>query len=372
MLGSVSAILPSQRAKTVRDATERSRTGSPAPAPPEDEVLFQPGKLDPDFLAELLGEAPVSDPRVHIRPAVGEDVCAIRMDGRYLVAKTDPITFATDRIGWYVVQVNANDLATAGARPKWFLVTALLPEEGTDEDLVREIWGDLRRALEGLDCSLCGGHTEITVGLDRPILVGQMLGEVAADRLVDKQQARPGDRILLTKGVPVEGTSVIAREKGEMLEEAFSESEVESARNYLEDPGISVVAEAMAACEAGGVHAMHDPTEGGVSTGLWELGEATGLGLRVEAERIPLLEPGTAFCRHLGLDPLGVISSGTLLLCVDPEKAREVTEAVEGQGVLCVDVGEMRGEGQPAVLVREGEEGPMPVYHRDEIARLWN
>jgi hydrogenase maturation factor len=302
---------------------------------------------------------------------VGEDVCAIDMGERYLVAKTDPITFATDRIGWYVVQVNANDLATAGARPKWFLVTALLPEKDTDEGLVKEIWDDLRRALTGLDCSLCGGHTEVTVGLDRPILVGQMLGEVVPERLVDKAAARAGDRVLLTKGVPVEGTSVMAREKSDRLEEAFSESDVETARNFLEDPGISVVAEAMAACDAGGVHAMHDPTEGGVATGLWELGEATGLGMRVEADRIPLLEPGTSFCRHLGLDPLGVISSGTLLLCVDPDSVQGVKEAVEQRGVHCVEIGQMQEAGEPVVLVRDGREDPMPVYNRDEIARLW-
>ena len=334
-------------------------------------MTFAPGKLDPEFLAELLADAPVDDERVIIRPAVGEDVCAIDMQDRYLVAKTDPITFASDRIGWYVVQVNANDLATAGARPKWFLVTALLPENETDERLIRDIWDDLRCALKGLDCSLCGGHTEVTVGLERPILIGQMLGELPPDRLVDKAQARPGDRVLLTKGIPVEGTVVMAGEKGEMLEEEFTEAELEQARDYLEQPGISVVKEAMAACDAGGVHAMHDPTEGGVATGLWELSEATGLGLRAEAERIPQLEPGASFCRYLGLDPLGVISSGTLLLCVDADASGQVIEAVENIGIRCVDIGEMLAEGEPATLVREGREEPMPVFHKDEITRLW-
>ncbi|MCK4375686.1 MAG: hydrogenase expression/formation protein, partial [Candidatus Brocadiae bacterium] len=161
-------------------------------------MRFKAGKLNPELLAELLASNVIEDQRVVLRPAVGRDVCAIRMDGSYLVAKTDPITFATERIGWYVVHVNANDIATVGARPKWFLLTALLPETGTDEALVRRIWQEVQSALRGIGCELCGGHTEVTVGLDRPILVGQMLGEVDADRLVDKKSVRPGDRILLT------------------------------------------------------------------------------------------------------------------------------------------------------------------------------
>ncbi len=334
-------------------------------------MKLRSGKLDPELLADLLASNEIRDERVVIGPAVGRDVCAIRMGDRYLVVKTDPITFATDRIGWYVVQINANDLATVGARPRWFLVTVLLPEGRADEALVRRIWSDLQSALASIDCELCGGHTEITIGLDRPILVGQMLGEVELGGLVDKTSARPGDRILLTKGVPVEGTAIMARERGEELAGRFSQETIRRARDYLDDPGISVVAEAMAACEAGGVHAMHDPTEGGVATGLWELAQATGLGLRAEEERIPILEPGGALCRHFGMDPLGTISSGSLLLCVAPEKAGTVRRAIEECGVACVEVGEMLPAGEGVTLLRGGREVAMPTFPQDEITKLW-
>lgn len=333
---------------------------------------FRPGKLAPDFLASLLAENEIKDERVVIRPGVGRDVCAIRRGDGYLVAKTDPITFATSRIGWYVVHVNANDVATVGARPAWFLVTVLLPEKGTDEELVREIWDDLRLALNGIDCELCGGHTEVTVGLDRPILVGQMLAEVEADRLVDKERTRAGDRILLTKGAPVEGTAIMALEKGVLLADSFSPAVVEQARGFLENPGIGVLKEAMAACDAGDVHAMHDPTEGGVATGLWELAKAANLGMLVEAERIPLIEPGASFCRKLGLDPLGVISSGTLLICLRPDDAGPVTEAVRSCGVECCDIGEMRPRDDGILLERNGERAPMPTFPQDEISRLFD
>ena len=334
-------------------------------------MTLDPGKLNPSLLKELLGENDIRDERVEIRPGVGRDVCAIRQDGRYLVAKTDPITFATDRIGWYTVHVNANDLATAGAEPKWFLVTVLLPESDTDETLVKDIWQDLRKALRDIDCELCGGHTEVTVGLDRPILVGNMLGEVPEDRLVNKDDARTGDRILMTKGVPVEGTAVMALEKPELLTNEFSAADVEKGEDFLETPGISVLREALAACEAGTVHAMHDPTEGGVATGLWELGKATSLGMRVQRDQIRLLEPGASFCRALGLDPLGTISSGTLLLCVPPRDSARVQEAVSAEGIDCMDIGEMTDASDGIKLVQDGEEVDMPTYHQDEISRLF-
>ncbi|MFP4028645.1 MAG: AIR synthase family protein [Candidatus Brocadiia bacterium] len=335
-------------------------------------MKYHPGKLEFDLLSKLLESNRIDDERVEIQPAVGEDVCAIRMGDRYLVAKTDPITFATDRIGWYVVQVNANDLATAGVRPRWFLVTALLPENNTDEELVRSIWDDLQSALDSIDCELCGGHTEVTVGLDRPILVGHMLGDIEREGLIDKSNTCPGDRILVTKGVPVEGTAIVALEKPELLRDLFSEEEVREAKNYLEDPGIGVLEEAMIACDIGGVHAMHDPTEGGIATGLWELGQATELGMRVEQARIPLLEPGLSFCRQLGLDPLGVISSGAMLIVADPDRADSIRQALQAKGIECADIGEMLTAEEGAILVRDGEEIEMPTFPQDEITKLWS
>ncbi|KPK63114.1 MAG: hypothetical protein AMK73_05375 [Planctomycetes bacterium SM23_32] len=334
-------------------------------------MRFPPGKLEPELLAQLLAENVIEDERVVIRPAVGRDVCAIRMGETCLVAKTDPVTFATGRIGWYVVHVNANDIACVGARPKWFLLTALLPEGHTDEALVRGIWGDVRSALDAIGCALCGGHTEITVGLDRPILVGQMLGEVAADRLVDKAAMRPGDRVLLTKGVPVEATAIMALERGRELAANFPEETVRRAEAFLDDPGISVLPEALAACAAGEVHAMHDPTEGGVATGLWELAEAAGCGLHVDADRIPVLEPGGAFCRHFALDPLGTISSGTLLICAPPKDAEQIATAIQATGTQCADIGEVRPREEGTTMRRGGKSGPIPVFPQDEITKLF-
>ena len=176
------------------------------------------GKLPLDLLGSLLGEVEIADPRVVLGPKPGEDAAMIDFGDRYLVAKTDPITFATDLIGWYMVNVNANDLAVMGATPKWLLATLLLPE-GIHESRVAEMFHQLSDACAELNIALIGGHTEVTYNLDRPIAVGAMLGEVDRDKAILSSGVQPGDLLILTKGVAVEGTSILAREAEDQLAE---------------------------------------------------------------------------------------------------------------------------------------------------------
>ncbi|MDY7041071.1 MAG: AIR synthase related protein, partial [Chloroflexota bacterium] len=164
------------------------------------------GKLPAEDLADLLDRYAHVDERVVVGPGIGVDATAIEFGDQLLVAKTDPITFATDEIGWYAVNVNANDVACLGATPRWFLATLLLPAGLTDRSLAERIFAQLSAACRHLGVSLCGGHTEITHGLERPIVVGQMLGEVTRDDLVLPGGAQAGDVVLLTKGIAVEAT----------------------------------------------------------------------------------------------------------------------------------------------------------------------
>jgi len=235
------------------------------------------GKLPAKLLEDLLARYTRPDASVLVGPGIGEDAAIIDMGERCLVAKTDPITFASDAIGWYAVHVNANDVACCGARPRWFLATLLLPEHDTTAQLVESIFEQMADACHELDVTLCGGHTEITHGLDRPIVIGQMLGEVARDAYVSGAGARAGDVVILTKGIAVEGTALIARDKPAALAGLMSDAELARCAGFLRDPGISVVEDARLALQAGEVHALHDPTEGGVATGLWELAEAAAL-----------------------------------------------------------------------------------------------
>jgi len=330
------------------------------------------GKLRAETLQAFFNKLVPHDERVVVGPRIGEDAAVIDMGDRYLVATTDPITFATDEIGWYALQVNANDVAVRGARPRWFLATLLLPEGRTSEARVEELFAQLGRACEELEVSLVGGHTEVTYGLDRPIVVGTMLGEVAKDRLVTTGGARVEDVVLLTKGVPVEGAAIIAREKeAELLSRGVPPEVVAQARGFLRRPGISVVPEALLASELAPVHAMHDPTEGGVATALWELATASGVGLRVERERIPILPEGERLCREFGLDPLGTIASGVLLVTLSPADAALVLHACAREGIDCAFIGQVVSREDGVTLVEGGQARPMPVFPQDEITKLF-
>ncbi len=307
---------------------------------------------------------------VVLGPRYGEDAAVIETSGKYLVAKTDPITFTADRMGWYAVNINANDLATMGARPRWFLATFLFPEGRTTEALVEKIFGETLRACRKLGITLSGGHTEITVGLERPIVVGQMLGEVEPDKLVRKENQRPGDLVILTKGVAIEGTTILAREKAECLKGRIAPKHLRQARQLLSKPGISVLRDAQIALDHGEVHAMHDPTEGGVLTGLVEMARAGGVGLRVWKEKIPVLAETRRLARVLKFDPLGLLASGALLIAAEHSSAPRIVSALRRRRISARIIGEIRSVKDGIKMVENGRARAIKVPERDEIARL--
>ena len=335
--------------------------------------IFPPGKLPLDVLSRLLrGFGDVQDERVLVGPRVGEDAAVIDFGETCLVAKTDPITFVTDEIGLYTIHVNANDIATMGAVPRWFLATLLLPEGSADAALVEGIFESIHRAAREIGVSICGGHTEITVGLDRPIVIGQMLGEVRREDLVQPSALRAGDAILMTKGLGVEATAMLAREKAsELLGLGIGREVVDRARNYLRDPGISILKEARIACRTARVHAMHDPTEGGVATALRELALAAGVGLALDAEAIRASDETRQLCAAFGLDLLGVISSGALLIGVACEDAERVRGAIRDAGIACETIGRAEDRSFGLRLRRGGNWTDLPEFDRDEIARIF-
>jgi hydrogenase maturation factor len=329
------------------------------------------GKLRAELLQRLFGKYVPGDERVVVGPRVGEDAAVIDMGDRYLVATADPITFATDEVGWYALHVNANDLAVRGARPLWFLATVLLPAGKTSEARVETLFEELGAACAALGVALVGGHTEVTAGLPRAIVSGCMLGEVAKDRLVTTGGARVGDVLLLTKGVPLEGAAILARECGDDARRHGVPAElIERARGLLRHPGISVVPEARLACENASVHAMHDPTEGGVATACWELAQAADVGLYVDRERIPVLAEGRVLCEAFRLDPLGAIASGSLLLAVDAGEADAVVAACRGAGIDCAAIGRVTPASEGVTLASGGVARPMPCFVQDEITRV--
>jgi hydrogenase maturation factor len=327
------------------------------------------GKLPAADLRAMLARIAPLDPRLLVGPQPGEDAAVIDLGGRRLIVAADPITFATDRIGWYAVHVNANDIAVMGGRPCWFLAVLLMPE-GSSRAAVRAVMDDIHDTCRGLGVAVAGGHTEITAGLPRPIVVGEMIGEVDADLLVTKAGLRPGDAIVLTHGAAIEGTALLARELGDTLLARIGRERLDSARRLLVDPGISVVAAARVAASACRVHAMHDPTEGGILAGLHEMASAAGLGLRAWSDRVPILDETRDVCAALGADPLGLIASGSLLVAVADADVPALTRAFDAARIPSAIVAQALPAADGISLVRDGRSAPFAPPDRDEVARL--
>ena len=328
------------------------------------------GKFPADLLERLLAKVEIKDDRVLLGPKIGEDAALLDYGDRVLVAKTDPITFATNLIGWYAVQVNANDVACAGATPRWFLATLLIPEGFTEED-AEGIFDQLLEACAGLGVTLVGGHSEVTKGLMQPIVVGCMLGEVGKGKTVHTGGAKDGDSIVVTKGIALEGTSILARDATEALADAgVNGAIISGAKNLLFSPGISVVKDALTACSAVSVNSLHDPTEGGLATGLWEVAKAAGVGLAVEEGSIPVLPECAEICLALGLNPLGLLASGALLITLPPEDVPRLISALEREGIEAYEIGHITGPEEGVHIIRGHELEPLPRFERDELARF--
>ena len=330
------------------------------------------GKFPPSLLEKLLKKTGITDPRVLLGPGLGEDAAVLDLSDTLLVAKTDPITFATDRIGWYAVQVNANDIACTGGTPRWFLATLLVPEAFT-EDQAEELYTQVLDACTAIEVTLIGGHSEVTYGIDRPIVSGTMLGEVARDGLVKTGGAQDGDSIVVTKGIAIEGTALLARERADDLRKAgVSDDTITLSAQLLNSLGISVLIDAQVACTNAQIHSMHDVTEGGLITGLREVAAASGLGLAIEEGSVPLLGPTEEVCNALDLDPMGLLASGALLITLPSSEVPSLLVALEQKGIDGWEIGMMMAPEEGLVYMSRKGEVELPQFSRDELARYFS
>ncbi|MCC6453339.1 MAG: AIR synthase [Caldilineaceae bacterium] len=348
------------------------------------------GKLPATLLADLLADLPTCHPQLLLGPAVGEDAAVIDFapeSDRLLVAKSDPITFATDEIGYYAVNVCANDLAVTGATPRFYLPTLLLPVGSTDVAMVRSIFAQIGAACAKLNIVVAGGHSEVTAAVNQPVIAGTLLGEVARDAFLSSRGCRAGDVVLLAGQIPIEGASIIAREKrADLLARGWTTAEVDKAAAYLHDPGISILLPAQAAVKTGAITAMHDPTEGGIATGLYELAVAGGVGMEINLDAIPVSPLAAKLCATYGLDPLGTIASGALLATCAPDQAERVLQAWAQVGWPGTVIGHLThntkqstpqmtnpvtGRSQTLIALASGKRVPFPTFAADEIIKLW-
>lgn len=328
------------------------------------------GKLDPEILGNLLSRYTRVDTQVIIGAGIGEDAAVIDTGPVLLVAKTDPITHVTSEIGRYAVHINANDIAAMGGTPRWFLATILMPKGSRVEDITR-IFAQLSESCNEIGVIYCGGHTEVTTGVNNPVVVGHMLGEASRATLKPSSGAGLGDTLLMTKAAALEASAIIAFEKEEELRTRFPEDVIREAQGYLRNPGLSVLKEAKILSAMQGVHALHDPTEGGIATGVFEIAEASGLGALVYADEIPVTETTKILCAHFGIDPLGAFASGALLAAVSPQHAERAIKALAAAEIPAACIGRTVERSQGLRVIRGKETLPLPVFHQDELSKLF-
>jgi hydrogenase expression/formation protein HypE len=332
--------------------------------------ILPAGKLRPETLTKLLRHTSQA-PEVVVGPAVGEDAAVIDLGNQYLVVTTDPITFATERCGWYSVFVNANDIAACGGTPRYYSAAIVLPEGKTRLTDVEVLFAEIENACREIGVLWVGGHTEVSSAVNNVLVAGQMIGEVAPDHLCRSSDAQLGDVIVLVKAAAIEATAIIAIEKADEVAALHGEAMLKKSQNFLLEPGISIVREAALAREFP-VNAMHDPTEGGVTTGIREICMASNCGGLVTAKAIPVLPETAALCHQFGLDPLGAISSGALLLTLPAEAASGLMDEYSKKGILAKVIGEI--EPREAGLKMEKPDGkvaPLAEFVADEITKLY-
>jgi hydrogenase maturation factor len=334
-------------------------------------TVLPTGKLPPKLLDKLLNKIPILDKNVIVGPGTGLDCSVIDYGDQYLVLKSDPISLTSENIGWYTVQINVNDIVTTGADPKWMLITLLLPEKGTTDQIVESITDQLLLATKEYDITIIGGHTEITNGIDRPIISATLIGTVDKDKLITPSGVKMGDKVFLTKEIAIETVSIISNDFSDKLSQYLTELELKKAQSYLYEPGISIYKEANLIRDGFGVSAMHDPTEGGLASALWELSIASNKTILVNLHKVPISELTKKICSLFSINPLNSISSGALLFTTKADSSKAIIDILEKNHIPVFEIGLVTGDGVGVINADQSPAVSIPRPERDEITKIF-
>jgi len=325
------------------------------------------GKIPIDILKEVVFKNLGAERKeVIVGPSAGIDGAVLDLGDKSLIVSMDPITGAVERIGWLAVNVNANDVATFGVDPVFLFSCIMLPENA-DRKLVETISTQMNAASKDLGIAIVGGHCEITPGLTNPIVVGCTMGLTEKGRYVTAGGAKPRDKLILTKSAGIEGTAIIATDREQTLKKTMSATMLQAAKNFYTQ--ISVVKDALTAYQTSGVHAMHDPTEGGIAGGIHEIADASNVGAKVFEEAIPVQPETAKICSYFQIDPLQLISSGALLISAEAKSANEIVRHLKLERIQASVIGEFTENAEHRVLMQKG--GAQEALLRPLSDNLW-
>lgn len=323
------------------------------------------GKLDSYELQKIIdSNRGVKREDVRIRGGIGEDCSVIEFGGLECVVSTDPITGSENGIGKLAVHINCNDIASCGVEPLGILVTIMAPETSTLTD-IKKVMEEISEECKKLNLEILGGHTEVTSAVNRMIVSCTALGKGKKNSAVSTANAKPGDHIIVTKKLGMEGTFIAINDKFERVSKFLTEEEIEEAKGYIEN--ISVVKEGRICGEAG-VNSMHDITEGGVLGALWEVSSASKCGFRVDYDSMPISEATRKICNEFGVDPLRFISSGSMLItCSDGQK---LVDLLNKNNIEAVIIGNITKEN--TIIIKNGKEEDVAPPDSDELFKIIN
>ena len=330
-------------------------------------MKLPPGKIPVDILKEVVFKNLGAERKeVVVGPSAGIDGAVLDLGDKSIVVSMDPITGAVERIGWLAVNVNANDVATFGVEPAFLFSCIMLPENA-ERNLVENISVQMSAAAKDLGIAIVGGHCESTLGLANPIVVCCIMGMTEKNGYVTAGGAKPGDKLILTKSAGIEGTAILATDREKELQQTLSAEVLEKAKDFWSQ--ISVVKDALTAYRTGGVHAMHDPTEGGVAGGIHEMADASNVGVKVFKETIPVQPETAEICRHFQVDPLQLIGSGALLVSAEAKSASQIVRALKLEGIQASVIGEFTENQAQRVLTQKdgGREKALPRPLSDHL-----
>lgn len=325
------------------------------------------GKIPIDILKQVIFKNLGAERKeVALGPSAGIDGAVLDIGNHSLVISMDPITGALERIGWLALNINANDIATFGVKPA-FIVSCIMLPEGSDRKTVETISIQMDKASKNLGIAIVGGHCEVTPGLTNPIVVCCVMGLTEKGNYITAGGARPEDRLILTKSAGIEGTAILASDREKQLKKAMSPKMLQSAKKFFEQT--SVVKEAIEAYKTGGVNAMHDPTEGGIVGGVYEMAEASNLGVKILEDKIRVQPETAEICKFFNINPLQLISSGALLIAAKPKTTDTIIKNLRAKNIPAIVIGEFLEDPADRVLIKKS--GKTSILPRPAPDHLW-